>query len=166
MNGKQKIQKAYEAILNHDFEQAIDWFEQAINLEPNNAAYHYKLSITYARSNKLTLALKHAEQARQIDSSKDEYRFHLKHLKAKQLIYKAERYFDHTEAHLRIAISLLQQARTMDPLAAEAFLLMGLAYAELKEFDRASAAINEVLKLDPQHDIAKKLILEYESKRK
>ena len=53
MNGENQIQKAYESILGHDFEKAIEWFEKAIAEEPNNAAYHYKLSITFARSNKL-----------------------------------------------------------------------------------------------------------------
>ncbi|WP_230876148.1 tetratricopeptide repeat protein [Paenibacillus validus] len=62
MDGELAIKKAYESILNHDFEQAIGWFERAIALNPNNASYHYKLSITYARSNKLSKAIRHAEQ--------------------------------------------------------------------------------------------------------
>lgn len=164
MNGKDKIKKAYESILEHDFEQAINWFEQAVQLEPGNAAYHYKLSITYARSNKLVSALQHANKACQIEPMHREYRFHLQHLQAKDLIYKAEKYFDHTEGHLRKAISLLQQAVSLDPLALEAFLLMGLAYAELNEYNVAVQKIKEVLKLDPQHDIAEKLLKQYQKK--
>lgn len=162
MNGEHIIKKAYESILGHDFEQAIEWFEQAIELEPNNAAYHYKLSITYARSNKLNQALKHAEVACHLNDKDKEYRFHLQHLQAKELIYKAEKYFASTENDLRIAVSLLQQAVILDPLATEAFLLTGLAYAELAEYREAILALKEVIKLDPQHDIAEKLLVEYQ----
>jgi tetratricopeptide (TPR) repeat protein len=164
MNGEQLIKKAYESILGHDFEQAIEWFKQAIQLEPANAAYHYKLSITYARSNKLTYALKHAKMACHINSQDKEYRFHLQHLQAKELIYKAEKYFTPSEDDLRMAVSLLKQAIILDPLATEAFLLKGLAYAELNEYVQAVLAIQEVLKLDPQHDNAEKLLVEYQKK--
>lgn len=164
MNGDQKIKKAYESILGHDFEQAIKWFEQAIQSEPNNAAYHYKLSITYARSNKLEKALKHAKNACELEPKKREYRFHLQHLQAKELIFRAEKYFDQTEIHLRKAITLLQQAISLDPLASEAFLLIGLAYAELNEYNEAVLAVKEVLKLDPQHDIADRMLKEYQDK--
>jgi tetratricopeptide (TPR) repeat protein len=164
MNGEEKIKKAYESILGNDFEQAIEWFEQAIELEPNNAAYHYKLSITYARSNRLEEAIKHADTALQMDAKHKEYRFHLQHLQAKKLVYKAEKYFDDSEENLSRAVSLLKQATRLDPLAAEAFLLMGLAYAELNEYNEAVRAMKEVLKLDPQHDTAARLQTEYQSK--
>ncbi|MDT2191680.1 hypothetical protein [Paenibacillus larvae] len=53
MNGEQEIQKAYQALLDNDFEQAIDCFEQAVRRDPLNADFHYKLSISCARSGKL-----------------------------------------------------------------------------------------------------------------
>ncbi len=164
MNAEQKIKKAYESILGHDFEQAIEWFEKAIEDEPNNAAYHYKLSITYARSNKLTQALKHAQIAYSLNNQ-EEYEFHLQHLQSKELLFKAEKYFDHTEVHLRKAISLLQQAIILDPISLEAYLLKGMAYAELMDYDRAIKAFEEVVILDPQHSIGKKLLNEYRNKQ-
>ncbi|WP_077997230.1 tetratricopeptide repeat protein [Paenibacillus larvae] len=63
MNGEQEIQKAYQALLDNDFEQAIDCFEQAVRRDPLNADFHYKLSISCARSGKLKKALAHARDA-------------------------------------------------------------------------------------------------------
>lgn len=160
MNGKQKIKKAYAAILKNDFNQAISWFEQAIALEPNNAAYHYKLSITYARSNKLQQALQQARLAHALHEENEEYRFHLQHLQAKELVYKAEKYFDGTNEQLRMAVALLQKAAALDPLSTEALLMLGLAYLQLQDNDKALAAFYELLKLDPQHQLANQFIAE------
>lgn len=162
MNAEEKIKKAYASILGHDFEQAIEWFEEAIEDEPDNAAYHYKLSITYARSNKLTQALKHAQMACSLNEQ-EEYCFHLQHLQSKELLFKAEKYFDQTEVHLREAVSLLEKAISLDPISLEAYLLKGMAYAELLEYDRAIKAIEEVMILDPQHSIGEKLLKEYKN---
>lgn len=161
MVGHEHIKKAYEAILAHDFELALSQFARAIELEPNNAAYHYKISITYARSNKLQQAIQHAEKACLLNEDDKEYRQHLQYLQARKLIYKAEKFFTHSKDHLNEAIALLDEALTLDSLAIDAFLLKGLAHAELNEYNKALAAMQDVLKLDPQHDIAQKLEKQY-----
>ena len=155
MDGKKQIQKAYESILDNDFERAIEWFEQAIKLEPNNAEYCYKLSITYARSGKLTTALEYGQRACSLEPEQDSYRFHLQHLQALDFVQHAEKL---TEAggdkRLRLAIRMLQEAVVKDPLCLEAHLLLSAIYAELGDFSRSAAAIKEVLKLNPQHEAA------------
>ncbi|NBI30498.1 tetratricopeptide repeat protein [Chengkuizengella marina] len=161
MNGEQKIKKAYQSILNSDFEQAIIWFEEAIEQEPNNAIYHYKLSITYARSNKLIKALEHAEKASLLDCNNEEYLFHYEHLKAKELTKHAEAYFDQEDDQLHLAVILLKEATVLDPLSVEAWLLMGIAYAQLEEYSQAIQTLKEVLNLDPNHEIAKELLKQY-----
>lgn len=162
MVGHEHIQKAYEAILAHDFELALAHFSRAIELEPSNAAYHYKISITYARNNKLQQALHHAETACLLNEADKEYRQHLQYLRARKLIYKAEKFFAHSKDQLIEAIALLDKAITLDSLAIEAYLLKGLAHAELKEYNKALTAMRDILKLDPQHDIAQKLEKQYE----
>lgn len=164
MDGEKQIQKAYAAILSHDFEQAIEWFEQAIELEPDNAAYHYKLSITYARGNKLAKAIEHARTAAELARDEPQYRYHLQILQAKKLIQQAEKYFDPAKEQLHLAVTLLKQAVELDPLATEGFLLLGLAYDGLEEYHLAIQAIREMLKLDPQHEIGLKLLQEYKQK--
>jgi tetratricopeptide (TPR) repeat protein len=166
MDGEKEIKKAYESILMNDFEQAVEWFEQAIAKDPDNAAYHYKLSITYARSNKLGKAVEHANLAVRLEPEEDPYKFHLQHLQAKELIHQAEKWFEEPEQQLWMAISLLKQAAALDSLSTEAYLLLGLAYERLMEYDQAIQAVRDLLKLDPQHEIGLELLAEYRQKLK
>lgn len=164
MDGERQIQKAYESILGHDFEQAIEWFEQAVALEPDNADYHYRLSITYARSNKLPQALEHARIAVKLDQASETYRYHLLHLLARELVQQAEPFFDREKGRLYMAVSLLKRAVELDPLCVEAFLLLALAYAGLDDYTFAVQAVKEVLKLQPEHELAKQLLQDYVKK--
>ncbi|WP_235941366.1 hypothetical protein [Paenibacillus puerhi] len=167
MDGEFAIKKAYESILQHDFEQAVRWFELAIAIKPDCASYHYKLSITYARSNKLQKAIRHAAQASALDPQDEHYSFHLQHLQAKALLVQAERLFeDEDSERLWLAVSLVKRAAEMDPLSLEAFLLMAIAYARLDEYHLAIRAVKELLKLDPAHSIGIRLLSEYELKWK
>jgi len=163
MEGEQEIQKAYESILSHDFEKAIEWFEKAIAVEPDNAAYHHKLSITYARSNRLQAAFEHAEAAVRLVPDYEPYRFHLQTLRARELVEQAEKDIgsDNTQAIWR-----LRQAIGLDPLAIEAYLILGEAYARRHDFAAALQAVQEALRLEPGHEAAVRLVREYEQKIK
>lgn len=162
MDGKQQIKKAYESILGNDFEQAIEWFEQAVAREPENADYHYKISITYVRSNKLNKALVHAQTAFELAAGNKEYRYHLQNLQALKLAQQAEQYLQESSEHLDLAIPLLQRAITLDPLCMQAHLLLGFAHGGEGNYQLAAEAVKEALKLDPQHQIAKRLLDDYE----
>lgn len=129
MNGEDQIQKAYESILSQDFEKAIEWFEKAITAEPDNAAYHYKLSITYARSNKLSNAIEHAAKATDLEQDNQVYRYHLQVLHARELVDKARRQLSTQSEHAERAIFLLKEAIVLDPLTIEAYLILGEAFA-------------------------------------
>lgn len=166
MNGHQKQQKAYEAILNSDFEQAAFWFEQAIESEPDNADYHYSLSITYSRSNKLNKALEHAENAARLDPGKELYRLQVATLKARDLVVKAEKSLDGKGAQPLLAVALLRQAVSLDPLSVEAYLLLGVSSASAGEYAQAVQALREALRLDPQQESALSLLPVYERKLK
>ncbi|WP_284640177.1 tetratricopeptide repeat protein [Paenibacillus silviterrae] len=166
MNGEEAIRKAYASILMHDFEQAIAWFEQAIQLDPSNAVYHYKLSITYARSNKLERAIHHAGRAMELEPRDEHYQFHYQQLQARERVRQAEKLLEESENGHWMAVALLQEAIKLDPLALEAFLLLGIAKAQQQEFSDAIQAIKEVLKLDPQHSLGSRLLAEYQSKWK
>jgi tetratricopeptide (TPR) repeat protein len=166
MDGEEELKKAYESILMNDFEQAVEWFQQAIAIDPDNAAFHFKLSITYARSNKLGKAVEHAKRAVRLEPYEEQFNFHLQYLQAKELIQQAEKYFEEPEQQLRMAIVLLKRAIALDSLSTEAFLLLGLAYDRLMEYDQAIQAVKELLKLDPQHEIGNRLFTEYRQKLK
>jgi tetratricopeptide (TPR) repeat protein len=165
MDGEFEIKKAYASILESDFERAIDWFERAVRLDPDNAAYHYKLSVTYARSNKLTRAIEHARSAMKLEPGNDAYKFHADALEAKQLMQGAEKHINgKTEPH--IAVEMLKRAILLDPLLIEAFLLLAVAYGELDEFGFALQSAQNAVKLDPQHAEANRLVEEFKYKLK
>lgn len=158
MDGDQKIQKAYESILQHDFERAIEWFEQAVKDQPDNADYHYKLSITYARSNKLNQAISHAERAWKLAPDHEKYKLHIEHLRSRLYMKKAEKSLDGQE-HLPYAVSMLTRAITLDPLAVEAYVLLGTVYSELGDYKEAIEAFREASKLDPNNKQAMQLLI-------
>ncbi|CAG7648821.1 tetratricopeptide repeat protein [Paenibacillus allorhizosphaerae] len=161
MSGEEAIKKAYESILKHDFAKAVVWFERAIALDPDCAAYHYKLSITYARSNKLEQATLHAKEAVRLDPDDEHYTMHYRHLQAKELLFQAEKLFEESDEQLYLAVALLKQAVDLDPLSVEAYLLLSIAYSQLEDYSHAIRAVKELLKLDPNHPIASRLLEEY-----
>lgn len=166
MKGYHKLRKAYQAILNSDFEQAAFWFEKAIESEPDNADYHYRLSITYSRSNKLSKALEHAEAAARLDPEKELYRLQVATLQARELVVQAEKSLEGKTAQPLLAIALLRQAVSLDPLSVEAFLLLGVSSASASDYAQAVQALHEALRLDPQQESALSLLPVYERKLK
>src|SRR5690606_613240 len=141
-----------EAILNHDFEQATVWFERAITEEPDNASYHYRLSITFARSNKITKAIEHAELACRLDPVSEPYRLHLNTLNARKLLYAADDLLSDVETpQIHEAIIMLKRACQLDPLSVEALLILAVAYERRGWLQDALNTAQEALKLEPQH---------------
>ena len=165
MEGKPYIQKAYESIIQQDFEQAIDWFEKAVADEPNNAWYRYSLSITYARSNKLDKAMKYATEACMLAPQTDNYVLHLNTLKAKELLLQVEKWLYKDHPRMSDCESLLEYAIQLDPLCLEAHLMLAIAYGLQERYNKAVQILVEALKLDPQHAEVKQLLADYERMR-
>jgi len=163
MDGEQMIRKAYASLLDHDFERAIAWFEEAVRKEPDNADYHFRLSISYARSGRLERALEHARRACELDNGAREYRLHHDRLQALELMKEAERRIGGGE-ELERAIRDLNQALELDPLAGDAYLLLAAAHAARGQLPRAAAALYELLKLNPQHQAARHMLQEIAGK--
>lgn len=161
MNGEEGIRKAYQAILRGDFEQAVVWFEKAIAQEPDNAAYHYRLSITCGRSGRLAKALEHAANAVRLSPEDRSYELHYKRLQAQEKLIQAKAALEQNGNQLYLAVALLKEAIALDPLSAEAYMMLGMAYGELEEFPEAVRALNEALRLHPQHKGAAGLREEY-----
>lgn len=148
------IQKAYRCILQNDFEEALRWFEQAIIANPGDAEVHYRCSITYGRSNKLEMAITHAEEAVRLQPDKPEYALHLQHIKAAELVQRARKMVENrkdvTKAELYQAVGHLKSAVAMDPLYAQAYVWLALVYSELDEHALAISTLKEVISLYPQ----------------
>lgn len=166
MNGDDAIKKAYESILGGDFEQAVSWFEQAIAVNPQRADYHYRCSITCARSAKWGKARHHAQEAVRLDGDHQEYKYHLDTVMARIMATEAVHLLESGRQPTEDAVQLLQHALELDPLYGKAYLVLGAAQAEAEQYEEAAASIKRLLELDPQHDPGRRLYAEYRRKRR
>lgn len=160
MSGEKELQKAYESILGQHFEEAAAWFQKAIEQDPDNADYHYKLSITYARSGRLDEALATARRALALRPDRSDYAVQVRMLESRQLAQRAEKLLEQ-EGGAAMAAALLQQALRLDPLEERAYLLLATAYARTNEFKQAIAALQKLLELDPSHEHARAMLQQY-----
>jgi len=161
MDGGNKVQKAYESLFSHDFAKAAEWFEQAIEDDPNNASLHYKLSITYARNNKLHKATQYAENAVRFDPYNVLYQSHLQRLEAQSYMRQAETFFDGTTESLYNVVYLLRQAIRLDPIAMEGYLMLAQAYGGLEDYFQAVQTAKEAVRLVPDDELAQQLLAKY-----
>ncbi|MFF2089988.1 tetratricopeptide repeat protein [Paenibacillus sp. NPDC058174] len=166
MDGESCVKKAYEHILNSDFEQAIEWFEKAIAADPGNASYHYKCAISCSRSGKWSKAHRYALLAVELDGSHPEYGFYLQTIEAKLDVIAAEQYIKAVPPLHAEALTLLRQAAEKDPLSFEAFFLMAMVYAEIGDLDAAAMNAREAIRIDPGHSAARRLFADVNRKRR
>lgn len=161
LSGEKELKKAYESILGQHFEEAVAWFQKAIEQDPSNAEYHYKLSITYARNGKLEEALASARRAAQLSPGSEAYAIQMRTLEAKQLSAKAERLLASGTEHDALAAAYLLEAIRLDPLEEGAYILLAATYARMKEYKDAIATLKELLELEPSHKTALSLLAHY-----
>ncbi|WP_223066651.1 tetratricopeptide repeat protein [Paenibacillus caui] len=147
MKADDYLNKAYKCIFDNDFEQAIDWFEKAISVEPRRADIRYRCSITYARSNRLEQAIQNVREAIRLDPEEQAYRLHYQRLQARELTRKAVNKLqfrqDDDYGEAKEAVGLLEEAAKLDPLSAQIQIWLALGYGELKNYRKALTAIWE-----------------------
>ena len=75
--GRDYLEEANYAIFQNDSESAIEAFKKAIELEPTNASYYYKLSITYSRNKDMKNALDAAKKEVDLQHNNQNFLYHL-----------------------------------------------------------------------------------------
>lgn len=166
MDGESCIKKAYEYIFNSDFEQAIYWFEQAIEADPENAFYYHICAVSCARSGKWLKAKQLAETAVELDTEHAEYKYHLQTIEAKLLLSEADFLLAKIPPKLNEAAELLEQASALDPLCFEAYYTLGVLYASRGQYDKATENAREAMRLDPSHSAVRTLFADVNRKRR
>lgn len=152
MNHNDYIKAAYRSILRSDYAEAITNFEAAIEASPDDSEVRYRCSITYARSGMMEKAVEHARAAVKLDDSKPEYRLHLQHLQALQLVQEAKRLLEDEKAgpgNPYHPVTLLKEAIALDPLYGDAYVWLAIAHSRMNEHLQAIAALKEVISLHP-----------------
>jgi len=166
MNGDACIRQAYEAIFQGDFESAVHWFGQAIEHEPDNGEYYFRASITCARSGKTSLALAYAHKAAELNPEDPSYQLNLKMLLARERFTEARQLLSQPAPDLERCVSLLQEAVLLDPLSAQARLLLGIAYRTDGRYGQALDSLRDALQLEPGLEEAKRTISEIRAERR
>ncbi|WP_276351562.1 tetratricopeptide repeat protein [Cohnella caldifontis] len=166
MDGETCLRQAYDAIFHGDFESAAAWFDRAIGLEPDNASYYYKASITLARSGKTAAAERYARKAAELDPEDPVYAMNVDALEAKRLVSEARGLLELPVPEPDLAARLLREAESLDPLSAEAKLLLGMANHMQGDLRSAIANLREALNLEPQHEEAGRLLREWRKERR
>ncbi|WEK55723.1 MAG: tetratricopeptide repeat protein [Candidatus Cohnella colombiensis] len=157
MDGEICLQQAYDAILQGDFELALDWFQQAIALEPDNASYYYKGSVTFARSGKLQLAKSYAQKATELAPDEPVYQLQLQIVTARLIVAEIRIKLATVSPDLVQCMNNLQEATRLDPLSVEAKLLLAIAYRMEGSYGQSLAMLSETLQLDPLNEEAIRL---------
>lgn len=166
MDGETCLRQAYDAIFHGDFESAIYYFQQAIGFEPENADYHYRGSVTCARSGKLALALSYAHRAVELNPNDITYQLNLRTLMARQNVVEARALLSLPNPELTRSLQLLKEAVQYDPLSAEAKLLLGILYRMKRDYRSALESLRDALLLEPQLEEAKRLLHEVRGERR
>lgn len=160
MDGESCVQAAYEALLQGDFEAATRWFVRAVETDPDNPSYYFRGSVTLARSGKLAQALQYARRAVELAPDEASYRLQLTLLESRERTARAERLLSLSPPKPEPAIALLKEAFRLDPLAAKAKLLLGVAYRLTGDDRSAREAWREALLLNPHYEEAGRLLRE------
>jgi len=166
MDGETCLRQANEAILQGDFESAIFWFGQAIAIEPENAAYHYRGSVTCARSGKLTQAMTYALRAVELNPDEPSYQLNLRMIMSRKKILDARQLLSLPSPDIELSIAHLKDASQLDPLSAEARLMLGILYRLQRNYKLALDSLQDALQLEPQLEEAKRLLHEVRAERR
>jgi len=166
MDGDTCLRQAYDAIYQGDFESAAYWFGRAIELEPGNAAYYYSASITCARSGKLQLAMDYALKAVELEPDEPSYRLNQRMILSKQRIAEVRQLLSQPAPDVASGIALMREAVQLDPLSAEANLVLGVLYRMQRNYSQALDSLREALQLEPGLEEAKRLMKEIRAERR
>lgn len=165
MDGETCLRQAYDAIFHGDFDSAAEWFIRATEMEPDNASYYYKASITLARSGKLEMAERNARKAVELDPDEPVYAMNLKAIEARRLVEEARGLLELEVPDAEGAKQRLLQAETLDPLSTDAKLLLGMVSHMQGVLRSAVAYLREVVNMEPQHEEAGRLLRVWRKER-
>lgn len=147
MKAEDYLQRAYRSIYENDFAQALYWFEQALDVQPDHADIHYRYSITCARSGQLDKALQHARLAVALEPVQDEYKLHYDRLQSMELTQMAKRLVETAGGKRKTAAEpasrMLKRAVELDPLSLDAQVWLAITYGEMEHYELALQAVRD-----------------------
>jgi len=158
---------------NDDYEQAMQYFQEAVETFPYFAEAHFNLSACYRQTLQLTNSIRSLREARDMAEIGDTL-----HTKADEMLrdfaesilenegvdidtfLEAGDAFDHgfgkmEKGQVRQAIGDFQECIRLKPSSHQAYGNLGICYAKLGMKDRAYAMFDKALELNPDYEPAK-----------
>lgn len=135
------------------FDQAIQAYLAALELDPNYQAVYANLGVVYYQQQKFDLAASQYEKALELDPQDGEVAYNLGVLYLQQALSKNDQ---PDPQLLDKAVTQLQQAQEISPNLAEPHFSLGVAYLALNQPQQAKTAFETFLALDPQTDLRAK----------
>ena len=140
------LRRGNELSFSGEFEQAVDEYEQALKLEPENVDLLSNLGVAYYNLGQLDKAIDQYSKAIEIAPGDADIRSNLAAAFVQQ--YQTSGSLDHLEK----ALEEYQTAVELDPKLAEGFFGLGVVYALLGRNDDAIQAFEEFQALDTGKD--------------
>jgi Flp pilus assembly protein TadD, contains TPR repeats len=128
--------EAFVNMRNRRYEEALRAVEKAIELDSDNAGYHYLLGAALHRLKRQEEALRAVEKSIELDPDSAEYYYSLS-----ITLHKLKRYEE--------ALTAIEKAIELDPDNAKFMETKGALEFRLEKYPEALSIINEVLKKDP-----------------
>jgi len=125
------------SLRNKDADQAIDYLNKAVGLNPNFAQAYLALGESYLMKNDQDKAVESIQMAVKIQPEDARARYDLG-----LLFYKIDKMDD--------AVTAFEKAVALDPKFSSAFYQLGLAHIKKGEFKKSIAYLEEFLNLQPQ----------------
>jgi tetratricopeptide (TPR) repeat protein len=128
-----------------EWSEAIIEFKNALQLDPNNAEAHYKLSQSYLKTKKTKEAFWELRETVRIDPSNHDAKLQF----AQISIYAGE---------LEEALKRADEVIAEEPDRADAYIVKAQAHEGLKQLEDARAALEDAIRVEPENRGARLLI--------
>jgi tetratricopeptide (TPR) repeat protein len=146
------FQKGYNALEVKEYDNAILYYQKAIELNPNFFAAYYSLGIAYKLKGNFDKAIQSYEKAIELNPNFSDAYYNL------GLAYRSK-------GDLNKAIRSYEKAIELDPKDFGSYYNMGFAYNLNGDFDKAIQSYEKVIELNPNcFDACYNLGVVYESK--
>ncbi|MGN0015740.1 MAG: tetratricopeptide repeat protein [Candidatus Avelusimicrobium sp.] len=141
MSAEDCFQKAFGWSNLKDYDRAIRWNTQAIEVDPKYAKAYYNRGIAYRKLQEYDKAIADYTQAIELDP-----KFSMAYNNRGHIYYALKEY--------NKAIADYTKAIEVDPKYAKAYYNRGIAYRKLQEYDKAIADYTQAIELDPKFSMA------------
>ncbi len=171
------------------YEEAIPYYKKLIDINPSSADYYNNLGVAYKKQKQFDVALQSFQKAISLKSDNPIYTHNLastfvdkgQFATAEQtLMAFIEKYPNHHYANIHLLLASVysknadwekvasecEQTLKIDEKSITAYKMLGTAYCNMHQFERAEKMLNKALALDANDREAKDLLAEMSNKKK